>query len=175
MGILDSILKPMVRLLRQPVESFIRLETADSENVLASEDGSLVTIVKVDGARQIIGDQEYKKILSDCVVKLGTRFDRPGHAMQIYFSRSPDRINEEIRKLLRPNAVAARNVGLEIEDIFEERARHLSHYLAWEEIYFVLWTRPAILSKTDFAREADRKNQDRGCQAVESPESVCSL
>ncbi len=165
MGILDSILKPMVRLLRQPVESFIRLETADSENVLASEDGSLITVVKVDGARQIIGDQEYKKILSDCVVKLGTRFDRPGHAMQIYFSRSPDRIHDEIRKLLRPNATAARNVGLEIDDIFEERARHLSHYLAWEEIYFVLWTRPAILSKTDFAREAERSRKKKWVKA----------
>lgn len=165
MGILDNILKPMVRLLRQPVESFIRLETADSETVLAAEDGSLVTVVRVDGARQIIGDQEYKKILSDCVVKLGTRFDRPGHAMQIYFSRSPERIHDEIRKLLRPNATAAKNVGLEIEDIFEERARHLCHYLAWEEIYFVLWTRPAILSKSDFAREAERSRKRKWVKA----------
>ncbi|MDE1151374.1 MAG: type IV secretion protein IcmB [Micavibrio sp.] len=165
MGILDKILKPVVRLLRQPVESFIRLETADSETVLAAEDGSLVTIVRVDGARQIIGDQEYKKILSDCVVKLGTRFDRPGHAMQIYFSRSPERIHEEIRKLLRPNATAAKNVGLEIDDIFEERARHLCHYLAWEEIYFVLWTRPSILSKSDFAREAERSRKKKWVKA----------
>jgi len=168
MGILDNILKPMVRLLRQPVESFIRLETADSETVLAAEDGSLVTVVRVDGARQIIGDQEYKKILSDCVVKLGTRFDRPGHAMQIYFSRSPERIHDEIRKLLRPNATAAKNVGLEIEDIFEERARHLCHYLAWEEIYFVLWTRPAILSKSDFAREAERSRKRKWVKAEDA-------
>lgn len=165
MGMLDGFLKPIVRLLRQPIESFIRLETADSETAFASQDGSLITVIKVDGARQIIGDQEYRKILSDCVVKMGTRFDKPGHAIQIYFSRNPDRIQEEIRKMLRPNYIAAQNVGLEITDIFEERARHLCHYLAWEEIYFVMWTRPAILSKSDFAREAERSRKKKWVKA----------
>lgn len=165
MGMFDNLLKSFVRLLRQPVESFIRLETSDSEFVFAAEDGSLLTVLKVDGARQIIGDGEYKKILSDCVVKMGTTFDRPGHALQVYFSRNPDRIQEEIRKLLRPNYTAAKNVGLEIEDIFEERARHLCHYLAWEEIYFVLWTRPAVLSKSDMAREAERSRKKKWVKA----------
>lgn len=168
MGILDNLLKPLTRLVRQPVESFIRLETADSPNTLASEDGSLLTLVRVDGARQIIGDEEYQKILSDCVVKLGTRFDRPGHAIQVYFSRNPERIQTEIRKLLRPNYVAARNVGLDIEDIFEERAKHMSHYLAWEEIYFVLWTRPSILSKSDMARESERSRGKKWVTAEEA-------
>jgi intracellular multiplication protein IcmB len=156
MGLFDKILKPFMSVLRQPVESFIRLETADSEFVFAAEDGSLVTLLRIDGARQIIGDTEYQKILSDSIVKFGSRFDRPGHAMQVYFTRNPDRIQEEVRILLRPNQTAARNIGLDIDDIFEERVRHLSHYLAWEEIYFVLWSRPALLTKTDIAREKRR-------------------
>lgn len=156
MSFLDGLLKPFVRLLRKPIESFIRLETADDETTLVAEDGSLLTVVRVDGARQIIGDAEYKKILSDSVVKIGTRFDRPGHAMQIYFSRNPERSYNELKKLIRPNYMASKNIGLEIDDIFEERAKHLSHYLAWEEIYFVLWTRPSVLSKSDMAREAER-------------------
>lgn len=156
MGILDNIFKPFVKAVKHPVESFIRLETSDSENVIAAEDGSLITYVKVDGSRQIIGDAEYKHIIQSAVVKLGARFDRPGHAIQVYFMRNPDRIESELRALLRPNSMAAKNIGLEIDDIFEERARHLSHYLAWEEIYFVLWSRPAALSKADYAREAER-------------------
>ena len=175
MGILDGLLKPLVRLMRQPVESFIRIETADSETVLAAEDGSLVTVIRVDGARQIIGDEEYKKILSDCVVKFGTRFDRPGHAMQIYFCRNPERIHEEIRMLLRPNFTAARTVGLDIEDIFEERAKHLCHYLAWEEIYFVLWTRPAILSKSDMAREAEKSRSKKWVKAPDAQYPLAAI
>ncbi len=168
MGILDTFLKPFVKALRIPVESFIRIETADDEMTLAAADGSLVTIVRVDGARQIIGAEEYKKILTDSVVKIGAKFDRPGHAIQVYFSRNPDRIKDEIRTLLRPCYVAARNIGLEIEDIFDERARHLSHYLAWEEIYFVLWTRPIVLSKSDFAREAQKARGRKWVRAADA-------
>ena len=153
MGIFDKILKPIVNVLRQPVESFIRLETADDETTMVASDGSLVSYLRIHGSRQIIGEEEYKNILEGCVVKLGARFDRPGHALQVYFMRSPERIHEELRGIMRPNQVSAKNIGMEIDDIFEERGRHLSNYLASEEIYFVLWTRASALTKSDMQRE----------------------
>ena len=168
MGIIDRLFSPFVKVLRQPVESFIRLETSDDPITFAAVDGSLVTLVRVNGARQIIGDEEYKKILSDSVVKFGARFDRPGHAMQIYFVRNPERIGEEIKILLRPNREAAKNIGLEIDDIFDERARHLTHYLAHEEIYFVLWTRPSVLTKADMAREKERARKRKWVTAADA-------
>lgn len=168
MGILDAIIRPFMKALRQPVESFIRLETADDEVSFAAEDGSLVTLVRVDGAFQLIGEKEYKKILDDLVIKFGARFDRAGHALQIYFMRNPSRVEDEVRKILRPSHQAAKNIGLEIDDIFEERARHLSHYLVWEEIYLVLWTRPSILSKSDFAREAQRARTRKWIKAEDA-------
>ncbi len=168
MSLISNFLRPFARLLRQPVESFIRLETADDATTLVADDGSLVTLLKIHGARQIIGDTEYRRILTDGVVKIGTRFDRPGHAIQVYFCRNPERIGEELRIMLRPNQVAARSIGLDIDDIFEERAKHLSHFLAWEEIYFVLWTRPAILTKADMAREAERARKRKWVRAADA-------
>jgi len=153
MGIFENIFKPIVGILRQPVESFIRLETSDDDTTMVASDGSLISYLRIDGARQIIGEEEYKNILNSCVVKLGARFDRPGHALQVYFTRNPERIKEEIRGALRPSQMAARNVGMEIDDIFEERSRVLPRYLASEEIYFVLWTRASSLTKTDMQRE----------------------
>ena len=168
MGFLDAIFKPIIKAVRQPVESFIRLETSDSETVIAAEDGSLVTYVRVDGSRQIIGDAEYKNIINSSVTKIGARFDRPGHALQVYFMRNPERIQDELKALLRSSNTAAKTIGLEIDDIFDERAKHLSHYLAWEEIYFVLWSRPAVLSKADFAREAERMRGRKWLRAADA-------
>jgi len=165
MGILDALFKPIVMAMRQPVESFIQIETAEDDETLVSSDGSLVSYLKVDGARQIIGDAEYKNILDQALIKFGARFDRPGHALQVYFVRNPERVQEHLRVLLRPNQVAAVNVGLEINDIFEERARHLSHFISWEEIYFVLWTRPSALSKTDIKREIERARKKKWVRA----------
>lgn len=168
MGIIGNIFRPIVMAIRQPCESFIRLETADSPTSIAGEDGSLITYLKVDGSRQIIGEEEYRNILEGGVIKIGARFDRPGHAIQCYFTRNPDRIFEGLKSLLRPNHVAAKNLGLEIDDIFDERARHLSNYLAWEEIYFVLWTRPSALSKQDMQRAAHEASRNKWVSAKES-------
>lgn len=168
MGFFDAFLKPMVMLSRRPVESFIALETSDDATTMVAQDGSLITYLRIDGARQIIGDEEYNHIIKSAVVKFGARFDRQGHAMQVYFTRNPERVGEEILTYLRPNYTAAKSLGLEIEDIFEERQRHLSHYLAWEEIYIVLWTRPSILTKSDFAREAERQRKKKWVRAADS-------
>lgn len=168
MGVLDSFIKPFVTIMKQPVESFIRLETAEDETTLVAEDGSLITYLKVDGSRQIIGQKEYEHILEAATVKIGARFEKQGHAVQVFFSRNPDRIEDELRALLRPNQQAAHGIGLEIDDIFEERARHLSHYISWEEIYFVLWTRSSALSKSDFAREAERARGRKWVRATDS-------
>jgi len=159
LSILDSIFKPLLRTLKQPIESFIRLETADSDFVLAAEDGSLISVLRVDGSYQIIGRVEYERILSDAVVKFGSKFDKPGHAMQVYFARNPDLIKAKLKALLEPNRATAENAGLEIGDIFDEKEKHLSKFLASEEIYFVLWSRPSALTKSDWARdmEASRK------------------
>ncbi len=165
MGVLLNLFKPIVMAMRQPVESFIRLETAEDEFTLVSEDGSLITYLRIDGARQIIGEDEYKNILESVIVKLGSRFDKPGHAMQVFFTRNPDKVEEEVKALIRPNHISAKAMGLEIDDIFEERAKNLSNYLAWEEIYFVLWTRPSSLNKSDLAREADNSKKKKWVKA----------
>jgi len=160
MSFLDKFFVPFVNASKQAVETFIRLETADDETTLVANDGSLVSYMKVDGSRQIIGEEEYNHLVESSTVKLGARFDRPGHAMQIFFVRDPARARGAIENMVRPSNMAARNIGLDLDDLFRERIRHMSHYIVWEECYYVLWTRPSILTKSDLARAAkDAKNK----------------
>ncbi|MCB1538569.1 MAG: type IV secretion protein IcmB [Rhodospirillales bacterium] len=160
MSFIDKFFTPFVNGFRQPVESFIRIETMDDETTLVAADGSLISYLRVDGSRQIIGEEEYAHLVESATVKLGARFDRPGHGMQIYFVRDPARARGALEELVRPSHNAARNIGLDLDDLFRERIRHLSHYMVWEECFFVLWTRPSILTKADYARAAkDAKNK----------------
>lgn len=159
-GFLERLLAGFYMAFKQPLESFIWLETADDEHTLASNDGSLISFVRIDGARQIIGDAEYHRIIDQATIKLGSRFDRLGHTMQVFFMRNPDRAQPELSALVRPSQNAAQGIGLEMQDLFEERIRHLAKYLAWEDIYFVLWTRPIALTKSDMERAfKDRQNR----------------
>jgi len=151
--------------LRQPLESFIRLETADDRVTLVADDGSLVSIIKIHGARQLIGDSEYNWIVEQSTLKLGSRFDRPGHALQVYFMRNPDRAGAELEKFLRPPRRAAEAIGLDLEDLFDERQKHLAKYLAHEDIYFVCWTRQSLLPKTEMERSLKEKQEKKWAKA----------
>ena len=138
MSFLDKLMSPFQVAFKKSLESYIRLETADSETVLAGSDGSLISYVKIDGSRQLVGEEEYNHLIESATLKIGARFDRPGHAMQIYFVRDPERIQEHLEDLVKPSRKTAKDTGLRVDDVFEERIRHLSRYLSFEECYFVL-------------------------------------
>ncbi|NBX66809.1 MAG: type IV secretion protein IcmB [Proteobacteria bacterium] len=175
MSLLDKFFVPFVNASRQAVESFVRLETADDENTLVSNDGSLISYLRVDGSRQIIGEEEYAHLIESSTVKLGARFDRPGHAMQIYFVRDPARARGAVENLVKPSHQAARNIGLDLDDLFRERIRHMAHYIVWEECYFVLWTRPSILTKSDLARAAKEQQNKKWVNAPNAQFPLAAL
>lgn len=160
MNFFQKLLMPFQTVMRKSVESFIRLETADDETTMVGEDGSLITYVRIDGSRQVIGDEEFKKVIEGATIKIGARFDRQGHAMQVFFVRDPGRIQTHLEHMIAPSRNAAENMELDMEDVYQERVRHLSKFLSYEECYFVLWTRPSVLTKNELHRVA-KENKDK--------------
>ncbi|HPF78493.1 MAG TPA: type IV secretion protein IcmB [Alphaproteobacteria bacterium] len=152
MKFIDKILAPFQVAMKKSLESYIRLETSDGEEVMVASDGSMVSYIKIDGSRQLVGEEEYNYLIEGATIKIGARFDRPGHAVQVYFVRDPERIEGHLEDLLQPSRQTALDTGLAVKDIFDERVRHLSRYLSYEECYFVIWTRPSILTKNEIKR-----------------------
>ncbi len=153
-GWLSKLIMPVQIALKQSLETFIRLETADDETTVVASDGSLITYVRVDGSRQVIGEAEFDRIIQGATIKIGARFDRPGHAMQVTFMRDPERITAHLERMIKPSRISASNMGMDLNDLFEERISHLSKFLSYEECYFVLWTRPSALTKNELQRAA---------------------
>jgi intracellular multiplication protein IcmB len=170
-----KLLMPFQVALRQTVESFIRLETSDDEVTLVANDGSLISFLRIDGSRQVIGEEEFRHIVEGSTIKIGARFDRIGHAMQVYFVRDPERIQAHLGKIMQPSRVSARNIELDIDDVFEERVRHLSKYLSYEECYYVLWTRPSILTKNEMQRAAKESKEKRWVSAGYAQNPLAAL
>lgn len=152
MGYLSNFLAPFVRAAKHPLEAFIRLETADDAMTLVAEDGSLMTLVRIDGSRLLIGDEEYRYLVEAATTKIGSRFDQPGYAMQLFFARDPARSKKQIEDLVQPSMASVAAMDLDLDDLMRERTRHLSHYIVKEEYYAALWTRPSALTKADMER-----------------------
>lgn len=160
MNLLDNVVASFLLASKQPLESFIQLETADDNTTLVAGDGSMVSFVQIHGSRQIIGDAEYQWIVDQATVKLGARFDRPGYAMQVYFMRDPHMAGGDLTRAMQSNRSSSSAMDLHLDDLLGERQRHLAKYLAHEEIYLVLWTRPAAITRNDL-KEAIRQRREQ--------------
>lgn len=176
-GFLTKFISPFHRAMHGTVESFIRLETAEDEQTLVAKDGSLITVIKVDGARQMIGENEYRDLITAGALKLGARFEKPGHALQVYFVRDPDRITADLERRFKSIRTTAENIGLDVQDLLDERVKHLSHYLSYEECYFVLWSRGSSLTKGEIdqiKKEAGEKGK-RWVRAKDAQNPLAAL
>lgn len=160
-GFIDDLMGGILSGFRQTVESFIQLETADDNYTLVAKDGSLVSFVRLYGARQMIGDAEYNFILEKATLSLGSKFDRAGYAMQVYFIRDPAQVRREMDRLMAPNYGAAKTVDLDMSDLLDERRRHLSRFLAYEECWLALWTRPSAITKTELEKAKKAKSKKK--------------
>lgn len=132
--------------LKQTTESYCELETADSDTVLVNHDGSLLSILQIEGVTALAGAEEFARLVEGVTNALQGAMGRPGHALQVYFSHDKQNIKKVIKDIYVPAEATAERLGLQLEDLFSERINFLAQYCAEERVYFVLMTRPFNLA-----------------------------
>lgn len=135
------------------LESFLSLETADpTSGIFVARDGSLASVIRVDGMRKMMGRQEMEEITTAATDALHPFMIGPGHAIQVCFLRDPELSRHMLTGMLRPAVDVARALKLEMTDVFDERRRVLPNFLVHESFHLVLWTRPSIFTKREMER-----------------------
>lgn len=132
--------------LKQTTESYIDLETADSPTVLVNHDGSLVSVLKIEGVSALVGNLEFENLVAGLTNSFQAAMGRPGHALQVYFSHDKQNIKKLIQDTYEPATATAKRLELNLTDLFEERVNYMAQYCAEERVYFVLVTRPFNLT-----------------------------
>lgn len=128
--------------LKQTTESYCELETADSPTTLVTHDGSLISIIKVEGITELTGPPEFESLVQGLANAFQGAMSRSGHALQVFFSHDKQNIRTEILKIYEAAENTSKRLELNLADLFDERVNYLSQYCAEERVYFVLWTRP---------------------------------
>lgn len=143
--------------LKQTTESYVDLETADSTHVLVNHDGSLLSVLKIEGITALAGAEEFEHLVEGLNNAFQAAMGRPGHALQVYFSHDKQNIKKVIQDIYDPAEATARRLELNLSDLFAERVDYLSQYCAEERVYFVLITRPFNLSNDQLKVSAKTK------------------
>jgi len=157
LDIIDGILAWLGSSLGQLAETYCDLETADSRHVLVARDGSLVSILKVQGATFLIGPDEFDRIHTGLSQSLQTCLSRPGQTLQVYFSHDKEQVKRDLEQILANARQTASRLNMSLDDLFNERVAELQRYCASESMYFTIWTHPSTL--TDAQRNQALKDQ----------------
>lgn len=143
--------------LGQTTASYCDLQTADSPTVLVNNDGSLLSIIRVEGVKSLIGREEFEQIQLGFQQTLQTTMSQSGHSIQVYFSYSKDDVGTQIKDIFAPAQATADRLSMRLDDLFAERIRHLSRYCAHEETYIVLCTGLKSLTSEQIKRANKEK------------------
>lgn len=136
---------------KKSLTAFNFLETFEGDMLIA-KDGSLATVIRIDGMRKMIGQDELNGLVKKANTKLSPYFSKSGHALQVYFCRDPDLSAQLLKNMMVMPRTVARAVKIDLDDVFEERERHLQKFMVHEAFYMVVWTRLSVLSKQEMER-----------------------
>ena len=139
-----------------PVHSYCRLETADN-GVLVADDGSLISLLRLEGSLKHVGVEEYNTIVTGLTEKLQSTLSKPGHLIQVVFEYDPEGSVARVDELLTPSRLTGQNLGLSIGPLLENWGEALKRYCSLETCWLVLWTRPTVMP--DSLRKAALKEQ----------------
>jgi intracellular multiplication protein IcmB len=157
---LDSLFVWLSSAVKQNFADYCDLETAQNYTTLVAKDGSLLSILRLNGIKKIISDRTYYATVIQEVSRIvQPHLDRKGHAIQFWFSLDPQKSKAEIKRLLEPSYETAKRLHLDLEEMLNERVKHLSNWVAVEENYVVLWTRPSALVKSELKEEKKKKTK----------------
>lgn len=156
---IDSLMAWLSSSLKQTTESYCDIETAEDANTLVAHDGSLVSVIRINGIRHLIGTSEFNRLHDGIGLTLRTAMKRSGHAFQVFFYHDREHVSQEIREILTPAINSAARLNLQLNDLLEERIKYLARYCADESLCLVLWTRPFFLSAVQQKRAASEKLQ----------------
>ena len=156
----ESIFAWLGTVLKQDALTYCDLESADSRQVLVGKDGSLATIVRLDGYKRFVGPNEFAYLCERITEAFQPSMSASGHYIQFYFAHEKETVRQSLQEALLPAKRTAKRLHLKVEDIFESRVDKLASFCANEDCFIVLWTAPFAIEKNHLKRlQKDRQNK----------------
>jgi intracellular multiplication protein IcmB len=140
-------------ILKQTFPAYCKIVTSDSDTSLVGSDGSLASVVRLDGTGLLIGTKEFDHLVESVTRSLQPFLSSLGHSVQVFFMRDPELVRREIEDSQRPSLETMRRHGLDIEELIEERTANMAKYCSSEQCYLVLWTKPSSMSSDELKRD----------------------
>ncbi|MXX88945.1 MAG: hypothetical protein F4213_05575 [Boseongicola sp. SB0677_bin_26] len=147
--------------LQESMTDMIRLQTVEDENTLVMKDGTLLSLAVLDGAIRTPGEEDIPKIVERLRNTLSPYLSQPGHLIDFNFLRDSDLARRRVENVVARTGRSAERLGLDIDDVLEERRRVLSRIMVAETLLIALYTCPDVLSPEELSDEGKALGRKR--------------
>lgn len=140
-------LSSLMSVLKTHISDYCDLETTYNNSFVA-KDGSMGTILRYEGFRSLIGKGEYARFIDELADGLESFLTHRGHQIQCVFLRQDDP-GDALNKLLQPSYDTCSALDLDMVDLLDEKKDVHRHLCMNEQVFLVLWSRPALLDPVE--------------------------
>lgn len=155
MGFFEDLVGLWGRSTMSALTDHVRVESLDNPEHLVMKDGTLVSMIRLEGMTRSPGNEDIMEVAERMRVSLSPYLGRPGHVLGFYFVRDPQAAKVEMERMAARTQRSAAGMELDISDLIAERKTILSSKLVAESTYVVLCTRTSVMNKEE--RQFDRE------------------
>lgn len=131
-------------LIGSGMDSLVRLEGAEHDDIAVTADRLLMTMFRWHGARSLQSAADLQRTAQVLRDRLAPALAQPGHALQVGFLRDPAQARAEIGRSVASQEAAAERMQLDVSAIMRERRSRLPQALTGESMWIVVWSSPAL-------------------------------
>ncbi|WP_294537737.1 ATP-binding protein [uncultured Rhodoblastus sp.] len=151
--------------LKQPLAGYFDVETTHGD-ALITKQGDYLSFIRVGGMKRIATRKDIERLSESLRVELSGTLESKGHAIVGWYLSDPEMAESEIERVsLASCRKVGKELGLDLGDLLDERARLWATTMRWEASCLILWTRRAVLTK----EEVKQMKEERASAARQVP------
>ncbi len=138
--------------------------------ILITRQCAMLTMFELTGSMEVVGEAEFERITSELRRALAAYFQQAGHALEVSFERDPDLVRDKVRQLMTPAYQTCERIGLDLQDMLDDRCERIASLCAHESCYVLLTTHLSVLGEEGLKRElATHKQRIKAHQVPPMP------
>lgn len=153
--------------LKQPLAGYFDVETTHGD-ALVTKQGDYLTFVRVGGMKRIATRKDIEQLAGALRVELSGTLESAGHAIVGWYLSDPEMAEKEIERVsLASCRKVGKELGLDLGDLLDERAKLWAKTMRWEASCLILWTRKGVLTKEEIKQmKEERAEAARQCPSI---------
>lgn len=143
-------LRTVIGLDRQDLE--VRPELT-APYIGVTHQGYYLSVFEISGALRELSEtapashpDAFEGIITHLANTLSTTWKNTGHKMAFIFERDPEQGHSEISAMIAPQKRAIQHVGLQLDDLLDEKVRMIAPWLVRERCWLAVWSSPTLVS-----------------------------